>query len=71
MLKKETEPLLYSIYIKQFRIIKSFTVRPETKLLKENRDKKLLGICLNNNFLDIIIKAQQQMHKQTDEITSN
>ena len=64
-------PLPYSIYTKQFRIIKSFNVRPETKLREENRDKKLLGICLNNTFLYIIIKAQQQMYKQTDEITSN
>ena len=61
VLKKGAEPLPCSIHTKQFRIIKSFNVRPETNLLEENRDKKLLGICLNNTFLDIIIKAQQQM----------
>ena len=59
MQKKKLDPYITPFTKINLKWINDLNVRPETiKLLEENISKNLLGFGSNNNFLDVIPKAQ-------------
>ena len=59
MQKKKLDPYITPFTKINLKWINDLNVRPETiKLLEENISKNLLDFGSNNNFLDVIPKAQ-------------
>lgn len=70
--KKKSDPVLYHVQPIHLKWIKDLSVRAEiVQLLEENRGKKLLSICLGNDFLDTTSKAQETKVKINKWVTSD